>query len=86
MTVSRPKVEVKGVSGCISYQKGKKSFSCGFSQSSCIYQTCVLHHWLSINDSSFQQNKLESLNLYTSKVIKLTKVSHETPSIKDNHN
>ena len=34
-----------------------------------------------LNDSSFQQSKLESLKMYTLKVIKLTKVSWNTPSI-----
>ena len=34
-----------------------------------------------LNNSSFQQSKLEPLNIYISKVIKLTKVSWNTPPI-----
>ena len=35
--------------------------------------------WGCLNDSSFQQSKLESLNMSTSKVMKLINVSYETP-------
>ena len=57
-------------------RKGKKTTRCGFFQSSCINEAWVLHHFL--NNSCFQQNKLESLNMYTLKVINPTKVSWNT--------
>ena len=65
-----------------SYQKLKKrvrnllgmaSFSLPTSNKHAFYITGCL------DDSSFQQSQLESLHIYTSKVIKLTNVSNETP-------
>ena len=58
-----------------SYQKG--SARCGFFQSSRLFLHLTKHEFYITGclDDSFQQSKLESLNMYTSKVIKLTKVS-----------
>ena len=47
-------------------KKSKKATMCGFFQSSRLFPGCL-------NDSFFQQSKLESLNMYTLKVLKLTK-------------
>ena len=58
--------------------KGKKAARCGFFQSSRLFLHLTKHEFYitgCLNDSSFQQSKLEALNMYTSKVIKLTKVS-----------
>ena len=59
-------------------KKGKKVARCGFFQSSRLFLHLMKHEFYitgCLNDSSFQQSKLETLNMYTSKVIKLTKVS-----------
>ena len=61
--------------------KGKKATGCGFFQSSRLFLHSTKHEFYitgCLNDSSFQQSKLETLNMYTSKVKKLTKF-HETP-------
>ena len=58
--------------------KGKKAARCGFFQSSRLFLHLTKHEFYitgCLNDSSFQQSKLEALNMYTSKVIKLTKVA-----------
>ena len=65
-------------------KKSKKTSMCGFFQSSRLFLHLTKHEFYitsCLNDSSFQQSKWESLNMYTSKVIKLTKVSWNTPPI-----
>ena len=62
----------------IKLTKGKKAARCGFFQSSRLFLHLTKHVFYitgCLNDSFFQQSKLEALNMYTSKVIKLTKVS-----------
>ena len=59
-------------------KKGKKSARCGFFQSSRLFLLLtkqVFYITGCLKDSSFQQSKLEALNMYTWKVIKLTEVS-----------
>ena len=59
-------------------KKGKTSARCGFFQSSRLFLHLTKHEFYitrCLNNSSFQQSKLESLNTYTSKVQKF----HETP-------
>ena len=51
-------------------EKGKKAARCGFFQSSRLFLHLTKHEFYitgCLNDSSFQQSKLESLNMYTSK-------------------
>ena len=65
-----------------SYQKGSTRY--GFFRSSRLFLHLMKHDFYItsyVNDSSFQQSKLESLNTYTSKVIKLTNISLNTPPI-----
>ena len=57
-------------------RKGKKAARCGFFQSSRLFLHLTKHEFYitgCLKDSSFQQSKLETLNMYTSKVMKLTK-------------
>ena len=66
-----------------SYQK--VSARRGFFQSSRLFLYLTKHEFytctsLAVLTTPFQQSKLESLNMYTSKVIKLTKVSWNTAS------
>ena len=66
-------------------EKGEKVARCGFFQSSRLFLHLTKQEFYitgCLNDSSFQQSKLESLNMYTLKVIKLTIVSWNTPPLK----
>ena len=62
-------------------KKGKKTTMCGFFESSRLILHLMKHEFYitgCLNDSSFQQSKFKSLNMYTLKVMKLTKVSWNT--------
>ena len=57
-------------------EKGEKASRCGFLQSSRLFPHLTKQEFYitgCLNDSSFQQSKLEALNMYTLKGMKLTK-------------
>ena len=56
-------------------KKGKKSAKFGFFQSSRLFLHLTKHELYITGCLLFQQSKLETLNMCTSKVLKLTKVS-----------